>query len=168
MIANGSYKFRPDLIFKVSAALACQHTVPERCLANNLRMDFMRFILPALIAVSLVSACGGGGARKPSPEQIAQINAARANAKTVEVDGKTFSVTHVTEKSYALVRLEGEKASYYTADLEAAAHAATTCEATFKPGALAFIIQDITSADLSKIGSDGSGPPDGWPVKLSC
>ncbi|MFT6772496.1 MAG: hypothetical protein ACJA1L_000200 [Paracoccaceae bacterium] len=125
-------------------------------------------MLPALIAVSLVSACGGGGGQHLTPEQNAQISAAYANAKLVEVNGKTFQVAHVTERHCAMVSLMGETVPYFSADIEAAAEAATSCKAKFRAGVLKFISKDTAALDLSKISAKSSGERTEWPAAVKC
>jgi hypothetical protein len=132
----------------------------------------MRITLPLLIAATLLSACGGP---QLTPEQKAQkevkraqTSAAQAAAKTVTVNGKTFSVAHVTERNQAFVELVGPSTPYMVADVEAASRAATGCKGSMDPGILAFVGGNIATADLSEVRKKVSGNFPGWLVRLEC
>ena len=132
----------------------------------------MKVLFPLLIAAAFVSACGGP---QLTPEQKAKraesralVKAARANAKTVTVNDKTFSVAHVVQNNYTIVDLVGELTPYYIRDVEAASRAATGCKAKFNPGILAFIGGDIQTFDLGILSTKSSSGFDGWTVKLDC
>lgn len=132
----------------------------------------MRFIVPLFIAATLLSACGGP---QLSPEQkaqrainIANTDAALAVAKTVNINGKTFRVAHVTQRNQALVDLVGTPTPYFVAEIEAASRAATGCTGTFDPGVLAFLGGNIATADLADLRTKFSGRFNGWAVRLAC
>lgn len=132
----------------------------------------MRLSVPLLIAAVLLSACGGS---QLTPEQraqreanLAQTNAALAQAKTVTANGKGFRVAHVTERNQALVDLVGPSQPYFVPDVEAAARAATGCSGTFDPGILSIFGGEIATADLADLRTKVSGTFSGWSVSLSC
>lgn len=132
----------------------------------------MRFTLPLLISAALLSACGGSQGnselRAKRAANIAQTDAALLKAKTVNVNGKSFRVAHVTERNQALVELIGTPSPYFVSDVETASRAATGCNGTFNPGILAFVGGDVASADLSELRTKVSGRFDGWSVSLAC
>jgi hypothetical protein len=132
----------------------------------------MRTLIIALLAVTALSACGGPSL---SPEQkasrtanIAKTDAALKSAQNVMVDGKTFRVATIADKSYALVELQGPSLPYTVAEIERAASSVTGCNSTFEPGILAFLSGDITTLDLSVVRSKVSGRFNGWRVDLAC
>lgn len=132
----------------------------------------MRFALPIIVVATLLSACGSP---QKSPEQraqrtinIAQTDAALSTAKTVNINGKTFRVAHVTDRNQALVELIGAPKPYFASDVEAASRAATGCNGTFNPGILAFVGGNIATADLAELRTKISGRFNGWSVSLSC
>ena len=132
----------------------------------------MRFTLPLLSLAILLAACGSP---RITPEQRAEREMNRAHtkaamdqAKTVTVNGKTFRVAHVTQRSQALVDLVGSPAPYFAADIEAASRAATGCRATFDPGILAFISNDIARANLAELRTKVPDDFSGWSVSLDC
>lgn len=132
----------------------------------------MRLLMPFIVTVTLLSACGGPNL---SPEQraqrainIAQTDSALADAKQVSLNGKTFRVAHVVERNQALVDLVGTPVPYYAADVEAASRAVTGCDGTYNGGILSLLGGDIRSENLASIRQKFSGRFSGWPVDLSC
>lgn len=131
----------------------------------------MRFAAFFLFTSIALSACGP----QLSPEQraqraanLAQTEAALAEAQTVTVNGKTFRVATVTERNQALVDLVGDPTPYFAADVEAASRVATGCNGKFDPGVLAFLGGDMTTVDLGELRTKVSGNFSGWSVRLAC
>lgn len=131
----------------------------------------MRLQISMLVIATALTACGS----PVSPERKAQIKTNRAQnaaaletAKIVQVNGKSFRVAHVTERSQSLVKPTGQSTPYFAAEVEAASRAATGCAGKFAPGILAFVGGDIASADLRELSEKISGDFLGWSVRVSC
>lgn len=131
----------------------------------------MKFTLPLFAALIALAACGPSISPEKRAERaknLALNEAAFAEAKTVTVGGKSFSVAHVKEREQALIKPDAAITAYTAPDLVAAAKAATGCNGKFDVGVLAFIGGDINTANLADIRKKISGRFEGWSVSLSC
>ena len=125
----------------------------------------MRIVMSIVLAAGVLAACD-----TPSPEvkaNRAMTEAALKTAQSVEVNGKTFRVAHVTERNQALVALTSTPEPYYTKDVVAAATAVTGCKGEFSGGVLNFLGGDINTSDLQEMSTKVKDFK-GWPVALKC
>lgn len=138
----------------------------------NTKDTAMRRLTPLLALTMFFAACGGPQMtpeeRAAQQARKAEFQAAKSEARTVEVNGNTFSVSHLKERNSAVVEQVGKKAPYFVADVEAASRAATGCKSTFKEGVLAFLSGDLAKTDLSRIKINDSTGASGWHTGLSC
>jgi hypothetical protein len=153
----------------------------------------MRLGALSVFVVLGVAACGGSGSNPEAAEAKARNQALReaaaANARQVQVSGRTFQVIRIEggwdhlvqqadgtpglsyiDRPYALVELTSPTGASFTGrDIERAARQATGCQAEFNAGVLSFLGGfDPATSDLQALGQQSRTPIETWRADLSC
>lgn len=128
-------------------------------------------LLAGFAGIAMLAACGPSLSSDQKAQREynqARTAAAMKTATTHEVNGKSFRVAVIEDRTYALVDLVSKPVPYTAVDVEAAAKAATGCKAEFSAGVLAFVGGDPRTADLTELRKKISGTFNGWRVDLTC